>query len=136
MAEGRNIGVYTSWPAAEAQIKGWKNPKYKKFATRAEAEAFVDSGGKSSQPLAADAGDTDGNEPPTKRARRTTEGGDEDEDTEQTLQVKKTTVVPAAGNVLKEGGPLKIWTDGSSLGNGRVGAAAGVGVFFGRGDPR
>jgi ribonuclease HI len=33
-------------------------------------------------------------------------------------------------------GPLKIYTDGSSRGNGRVGAVAGVGVFFGPGDDR
>lgn len=31
---------------------------------------------------------------------------------------------------------LRIYTDGSSRGNGRVGAVAGVGVFFGEGDPR
>jgi len=31
---------------------------------------------------------------------------------------------------------LKVYTDGSSLGNGRNGASAGVGVFFGVDDPR
>lgn len=33
-------------------------------------------------------------------------------------------------------GPMKIYTDGSSLGNGKDGAAAGIGVFFGNNDPR
>jgi ribonuclease HI len=33
-------------------------------------------------------------------------------------------------------GPLHIWTDGSSLGNGQKGAAAGVGVYFGPNDPK
>ncbi|CAO2648662.1 Nn.00g079290.m01.CDS01 [Neocucurbitaria sp. VM-36] len=33
-------------------------------------------------------------------------------------------------------GPIVVYTDGSSLGNGRVGAVGGVGVFFGRNDPR
>lgn len=32
--------------------------------------------------------------------------------------------------------PLKIWTDGSSRGNGKVGAVAGLGVWFGEHDPR
>lgn len=33
-------------------------------------------------------------------------------------------------------GPIRIWTDGSSLGNGTDGAIAGVGVYFGSNDPR
>lgn len=33
-------------------------------------------------------------------------------------------------------GPLVVYTDGSSLGNGKVGAVAGVGVFFGSNDAR
>ena len=33
-------------------------------------------------------------------------------------------------------GPIRIHTDGSSLGNGKVGAFAGVGVYFGPGDGR
>jgi ribonuclease HI len=32
--------------------------------------------------------------------------------------------------------PLKIYTDGSSLSNGQAGAQAGVGVYFGPGDPK
>jgi ribonuclease HI len=33
-------------------------------------------------------------------------------------------------------GPIEIYTDGSSLGNGKVGAVAGLGVWFGHDDPR
>ena len=33
-------------------------------------------------------------------------------------------------------GPITIYTDGSSLGNGQDGAVAGVGVYFGSSDPR
>src|SRR5277367_21013 len=45
VAKGRIPGVYTDWTTAQEQITGWKFPKYKKFATRAEAEEFVRSGG-------------------------------------------------------------------------------------------
>lgn len=38
----------------------------------------------------------------------------------------------ASGN----GNMMAIYTDGSSLSNGRLGAVAGVGVFFGTDDPR
>ena len=130
VAAGKSIGVYTSWADAEAQIKGWKNPKYKKFATRADAEAFVESGGKVSQaPADEDKVDVDENEPPNKRARRSMEDDDAYADVE-------TTVIPAKGKVAKEEDPLKIYTDGSSLGNGKTGAAAGLGVWFGPGDKR
>lgn len=33
-------------------------------------------------------------------------------------------------------GPIVVYTDGSSLGNGKVGAVGGVGVYFGPNDPR
>lgn len=33
-------------------------------------------------------------------------------------------------------GPINVYTDGSSLGNGKLGAVGGVGVYFGPQDPR
>jgi ribonuclease HI len=41
---GRVPGVYTDWTQAQAQIRGIKKPRHKKFNTRAEAEAFVAAG--------------------------------------------------------------------------------------------
>ncbi|KIW99455.1 uncharacterized protein Z518_11194 [Rhinocladiella mackenziei CBS 650.93] len=43
---GRVPGVYTDWTQAQAQIRGIRKPKHKKFNTRAEAEAFVAAGKK------------------------------------------------------------------------------------------
>lgn len=37
-------GVYLDWTSAQEQIQGVKGPKYKKFNTKAEAEAFVAQG--------------------------------------------------------------------------------------------
>lgn len=31
---------------------------------------------------------------------------------------------------------LKVWTDGSSINNGQHGAKAGIGVYWGKDDPR
>jgi len=45
---GQTPGVYTDWTQAQAQIRGFRKPKHKKFNTRAEAEAFVAAGKKSS----------------------------------------------------------------------------------------
>lgn len=41
VASGLVPGVYTEWTQAQAQIRGVKKPKHRKFNTRAEAEAFV-----------------------------------------------------------------------------------------------
>ena len=50
--------------------------------------------------------------------------------TELQLAAKK---LHPTGNIK---GPIKIYTDGSSRGNGKVGAVAGVGFYFGAQDPR
>lgn len=52
--------------------------------------------------------------------------------------VYKTNEQKAATKTLPKGPPgmLRIYTDGSSLKNGRTQAAAGVGVYFGPGDSR
>lgn len=43
---GKVPGVYTDWTQAQAQIRGVRKPKHKKFNTKAEAEAFVAAGKK------------------------------------------------------------------------------------------
>jgi ribonuclease HI len=121
VAVGRNPGVYEEWADAQEQLRGVKGPKYKKFPTRAEAEAFVRSGGRSSTPPKVVAG-----EPAVKKVRTSTgsiESAESAESMESTAYTakRKTTCV---------------YTDGSARGNGRQGAYAGVGVFFGDNDER
>lgn len=41
-----------------------------------------------------------------------------------------------APGISSQTGPIRVHTDGSSLGNGRTGASAGVGIYFGPGDKR
>ncbi len=41
IAVGRNPGIYTDWPEAQAQIKGFPRALYKGFATREEAEKWL-----------------------------------------------------------------------------------------------
>lgn len=115
VAVGRKPGVYTDWPTAQEAFVGWKGPKYKKFDTRAEAEAFVRSFGTAA------------------KAARLEHDGDEVDGVEEP-PAKKAKTVPKP--VPTRNGVDVVYTDGSSLGNGRVGATAGVGVFFGESDPR
>ncbi len=41
VANGKNIGIFTSWNECCESVKGYKNAKYKKFDTREEAEEFI-----------------------------------------------------------------------------------------------
>ena len=41
VAKGRKIGIFNTWPECQAQITGFAGPKFKKFETRDEAQAFI-----------------------------------------------------------------------------------------------
>lgn len=139
MAKGRKPGIYTDWGTASEAIVGTKGPKYKKFGTRIEAEAFMRLHGDAATVLAMEGvtlGDDDDDD-----EEEDDEDEDEDDEEEEQPAPKKarttstaTAAIPA--QVGKTGKLLNIYTDGSSLGNGYHGASAGVGVFFGSGDPR
>lgn len=121
MAVGNPPGIYTDWDTASKAIVGVKGPKYKKFGTISEAKEFMKIHTKARAALAQRDeevvdGDDDAGQPPAKKAR--------------TSAVGTTNGAPSGTGV------LTIYTDGSSLANGRRGARAGVGVFFGPGDKR
>jgi ribonuclease HI len=50
VAKGRAPGVYTTWREAEKQVTGFNYPKYRKFSTQEEADAFVKQYGQASKP--------------------------------------------------------------------------------------
>jgi ribonuclease HI len=116
VAVGHNPGVYLDWREAQAQVTDIKGPKYKKFETRAQAEEFVRTKGASWEVGKAKAEGSNSNtteEPNTKRIR-----------------------VSAAAKNKSKIKVQQVYTDGSSRGNGRAGARAGVGVYFGEDDFR
>jgi len=41
VAAGRECGIFTDWPSAERQVKGFGGAKYKSFPSRAEAEKWL-----------------------------------------------------------------------------------------------
>lgn len=43
VAAGRKTGIFTDWPSAESQVKGFAGAKYKSFPSRAEAESWLDN---------------------------------------------------------------------------------------------
>jgi ribonuclease HI len=116
VAVGDKPGIYPNWTKAEAAIgsKGGRAVKQKKFETLEEAKEFIRTyGGAAAQ---AAIGDTPAKTPTaTKKSKAKGSTSTKDGD-----------------------GPdvLHVWTDGASAGNGRAGAKAGFGVFFGNGDKR
>lgn len=118
VAVGHNPGVYENWDDAKMQVTDIKGPVYRKFETRWEAEEFVRTKGQSMKGQ--------------KAKKEKKEKGEEKMDAEPTA--KKVKVTPAKSKGKSK--VLKVYTDGSSRGNGRIGAVAGVGVFFGEGDDR
>jgi ribonuclease HI len=118
VAVGHKTGVYTSWEEANEQIKDVKGPKYKRFDTRAEAEEFVRN--KGIMPKKAEA----------TRAAKKAGKGTADVTDEPTAKKTKTSRATRGKQ------PIQVYTDGACPGNGRKGAIAGVGVFFGVDDKR
>lgn len=98
-----------------------KGPKYRKFSTAAEAGEYVKD---------------------WKKFVEKEKSAALEDDAEEVLEVEdgpsaKKLKVESKSDVKHEGGrPEKVYTDGSSLGNGKAGSSAGVGVYFGPNDPR
>lgn len=163
VAIGRTPGVYTDWPSCQAQIVGWKGPRFKKFTTKAEAEQFV----RCHSTSLANGSDAH-TEVETKRRRISSEPGLTKGDlTDENGDVFEPGIGPlppgaedgfdpnikllADGTVhyktpleknkrkvisLQPAAMLNIYTDGSCTNNGGKSAKAGVGVYFGPGDPQ
>ncbi|ERT00041.1 ribonuclease HI [Sporothrix schenckii 1099-18] len=148
VAIGKYPGIYTDWSEASKAIVGAKGPKYKKFPTRQEAADYIRMyaneetrqamrGMGSGTAANANAQYEDNEDEDEDEDEAEDEDDDAEEDAAQILQpaTKRSksgnNAAPASSTAV-----LDIYTDGSSLGNGKNGASAGVGVFFGPGDKR
>ncbi|KAL7419560.1 hypothetical protein Q5752_005471 [Cryptotrichosporon argae] len=151
---GHVPGVYMSWPEAERQVKGFQGAKHKKFATEAEARAWIDpaSGHPPSGADGARALPRSSGKPyparPTSQAKTGPEperGPGEPSSSSRSLSRARAapsslpdTLRPLAerGYAFTPRAPhrLIVYTDGSSLSNGRARARAGLGVYWGEGE--
>lgn len=123
VAVGKPTGIFTDWSEAQKATTGVKGPKYKRFSTRPEAVAYIRQFGN----------------------REAIEAlGEKVEPVEKVEVEEKLFTIQKFTPILKESEVdtkprediLDIYTDGSSLANGRKGARAGLGVYFGENDPR
>ena len=119
VAVGHVPGVYEDWDQARKQVEDIKGPKYRKFTTRREAEEFVRL--KGVVPKKEEGAGT------LSKKHAKHDGGDVKEPAAKKVKT---------GKSASKGKVTKVYTDGACPGNGKKGAIAGVGVFFGVGDPR
>ena len=185
---GRIPGIYTDWPSAQEQITGWTKPRHKCFATRIEAQRFLNEEEKSTDtpnpsPAEHDISvindgfdkldETMFKSAVTKKPKRTINGNSRngkgahveyiesdyeagtgpmppgmedgfdsniflDPRTGQVVykseEQRQATKIQVLGGAPADS--LRIFTDGSALGNGGPNAFAGVGIYFGPDDPR
>lgn len=185
---GRIPGIYVDWPSAQEQITGWTKPRHKCFATRIEAQRFLDEDEPKTDSLDIVHADnevftsfygseifdeTSAKPLGSKKTKRASNGNNRDaksammEYNERDYEPGTGPLLPGAedgfdpniildpetgqivyktieqrqatkpqGNSGAQTNMLRIHTDGSSLGNGSLGACAGVGVYFGPNDKR
>ncbi|KAF8511551.1 ribonuclease H-like domain-containing protein [Hysterangium stoloniferum] len=103
----------------EKQIKGYPKAQFKKFRTEAEALAFVKYG--ASAGAAALAAASGGGSRSVARAN---------------ISLKSKKKMPLIADVADESTWSVVYTDGACQGNGRAGAIAGIGVWWGDNDAR
>ncbi len=51
---GKNTGIFNSWPECAQQVNGFSGAKYKSFATKTEAEKYLNDTNLSSKPIGKD----------------------------------------------------------------------------------
>lgn len=103
----------------DAQIRGYKGAKYKKFSDAAAAEEFVATNASTSLAISEIPGDNTAANATTANAL-----------------VKKGKKRVRSPDIDDEGGWDVVYCDGACKGNGRAGSVAGIGVWWGRNDPR
>jgi len=178
VAIGHVPGVYTDYASVQAQVRNCAGAKQQSFATREEAQAFVNEfrrdpsvpislrGDLSEVSSLAASKESKASEAPPKKQKKNdaavpalTNGdvkyepgmGPLPEDAEDgfdpTLKLDlesgnirvKTEAELSRTKLQPTGyftGVINVYTDGSALGNGKVGAVGGVGVYFGPNDSR
>ena len=144
VARGRNVGIYNTWNECQDQVNNFSGCAFKKFHSKAEAEAFINEradaepryGGRSVAPTFT--------KRPLSQPRDYYKVGDENPYlTEQTSAKRRICSAPISNDhdrapgeyITDKDGYVSVYTDGACSGNGRESAKAGIGVWFGDDHP-
>lgn len=116
-------------PECEAQVKGFKNPIFKKFSTKSEAEQHMLTNGSTANSSITSHGKSGS-------LKRAADNGNSGHVTEPVSKKLKTVQMKLYGKHRfpeDDEGFVHVYTDGSCEGNGQKGAIAGLGVYFAEG---
>ncbi|CAB3411026.1 unnamed protein product [Caenorhabditis bovis] len=124
VARGRTVGIFRSWNECKAQVDGFQMARYKKFGTESEALQFI----------------ADNRCVATSQPAAITKSQEQRPSRKRALADVKPLVVPLVKKAKIDLNELAIWngapvvyTDGACSNNGKVGAKAGWGVYWGDG---
>uniref|UniRef100_A0A0P4VVC9 Ribonuclease H1 n=1 Tax=Scylla olivacea TaxID=85551 RepID=A0A0P4VVC9_SCYOL len=145
VARGHKPGIYQTWAECQENINGYTRPRYKKFATESEAKEFVQENALTCPVVdrrEASKKDEDNGaapaSPPVQKRKHESES-EEEGDEDQPSSSKKLNTEGKEGDKSKfkvdSDGFLIVYTDGACWMNGKQGAKAGMGVFFGQEHP-
>ncbi|XP_076849241.1 ribonuclease H1 isoform X2 [Brachyhypopomus gauderio] len=138
--KGHNPGVYQTWEDCKHQVDKFPNARYKKFASEEEAWAFVRS-----EVIATSVTTTEECDSP--QLPKDLDGGkrpseDNLNDGRSLKRVKidgvlehKSSAATSSDGFTYMGDAVVVYTDGCCTGNGRTGARAGIGVYWGPDHP-
>ncbi|XP_050715109.1 ribonuclease H1-like isoform X2 [Eriocheir sinensis] len=148
VARGIKPGIYESWPECQKNIVGYAGARYKKFSTESEAKEFVQENSLTCPVVdRREASKKEASAPtstsPQKRRHEDDsdddESDDDDDDEARPSSSKKLNVeaksVDKSKFSMDSDEYLIVYTDGACWMNGKQGAKAGVGVYFGPDHP-
>jgi len=114
VSNGRNVGIFLNWNDCNNSVKGYKNALYKKFDTKEEADAFIQSNNKTGDNI--------------------TYLNNEKQN--PITSFFDTIITKEKKQVVDFIPEYYVYTDGACSNNGKNNALAGIGIFFGIDDPR
>lgn len=129
---GKCPGVYNTWDECKDFVKNYPNSKYRKFKNKQEAEIFVQFGSIPKKTQKQQNIDSFFPEINDKKEPKLVS------DLVNSLIIKNKLNDTVDENNLKKNviTNLIIYTDGSCINNGRSNASGGIGVYFGKNDPK
>lgn len=144
VARGHKPGIYQTWAECQENINGYARARYKKFATESEAKEFVQENAlvapvvdrREASKKDEDNGAAPVSSPVQKRKHESeSEEEEEDKDSRPSSSKKLTKDVDKSKFKVDSDGFLILYTDGACWMNGKQGAKAGMGVYFGPDHP-
>lgn len=114
VANGKSIGIFTSWNECKESIDGFKNAKFKKFDSKEDANNFIKA--YNNQPIIN-----------TQKTISSFFGS------KNTPEITPSTT---PNNTSESTPDYYVYTDGACIHNGKENALGGIGIYFGENDTR